>query len=163
MGHPWVHRVYLDEALPEGAVLSPGLALVRLIVAPPETAPAQAMAVIQIAGPDRGWPPDWIETIFVNKFPKLSRAEILMILDLTDTDLRNTRYFQDGFAETKMAEPPAAFRPTRYALRGANPDADGYNNRLPGPIDQIVVGSRFVVRRGENTDDQDPSPPGSTH
>lgn len=33
-GHPWMHGVYLDEALPEGAVLSPGLALVRLIVAP---------------------------------------------------------------------------------------------------------------------------------
>jgi len=102
LGHPWVHRVYLDEALPEGAALSPGLALVRLIVAPPETAPAQAKALIQIAGPDRGWVLDWIETIFVNKFPKLSRAEILMILDLTDTDLRNTRYFQDVFAEGQL-------------------------------------------------------------
>ncbi len=102
MGHPWVHRVYLDEALPERAVLSPGLALVRPIVAPPETAPAQAKALIHIAGPDRGWVLDWIETIFVNKFPTLSRAEILMILDLTETDLRNTRYFQDVFAEGQL-------------------------------------------------------------
>ena len=102
LGHPWVHRVYLDEALPEGAVLPPGLGLVRLIVAPPETAPAQAKALIQNAGPDLDWILDWIETIFVNKFPRLSRAEILMILDLTDTDLRNTRYFQDVFAEGQL-------------------------------------------------------------
>jgi len=100
--HPWVHRVYLDEALPETAVLPPGLGLVRLIVAPPETAPAQAKALIHNAGPDLDWILDWIETIFVNKFPKLSRAEILMILDLTDTDLRNTRYFQDVFAEGQL-------------------------------------------------------------
>ena len=128
MGHPWVHRVYLDEALPEGAVLSPGLALVRLIVAPPETAPAQAKALIHIAGPDRGWVLDWIETIFVNKFPKLSRAEILMLLDLTDTDLRNTRYFQDVFAEGQLEGREAGRKEGRE--EGRRGEAIGFVLRL---------------------------------
>jgi predicted transposase YdaD len=42
-----------------------------------------------------------VETILVYKLPTLSRQEIQTMLDLTDTDLKQTRFYQEVFAEGK--------------------------------------------------------------
>ena len=40
-----------------------------------------------------------VETILVYKLPTLSREEIQAMLELTDTDLKQTRFYQDVFTE----------------------------------------------------------------
>lgn len=40
-----------------------------------------------------------VETILVYKLPRLSRQEIQTMLGLTDIDLKQTRFYQDVFAE----------------------------------------------------------------
>jgi predicted transposase YdaD len=40
-----------------------------------------------------------VETILVYKLPQLSREEIQHMLNLTDTDLKQTRFYQDVFSE----------------------------------------------------------------
>ena len=42
---------------------------------------------------------EMIETILVYKFPKLSREEILKMLGYNDISLKQTRYYQDAYAE----------------------------------------------------------------
>ena len=42
---------------------------------------------------------DLIETILVYKLPNLSRDEIKAMLHLPDTDLKQTRFYQEVFAE----------------------------------------------------------------
>ena len=45
-----------------------------------------------------------IETILVYKLPTLSREEIQAMLELTDTDLKQTRFYQDVFTEGRQEE-----------------------------------------------------------
>ncbi len=100
---PWVKRVYLED-LKGRADLTPGLQLIQLIVAEPEEAVSQAQALLQVRGgptadPDwTGWL-DLIETIVVYKLPHLSREEIQRMLHLPDVELKQTRFYQDVFAE----------------------------------------------------------------
>lgn len=99
LDNPWVHRVYLDEALHASSAATPGLGLIGLILAPPQASAAQARALIDTAGTERDWVLDWVETILVYRFPKLTREEIRMLLDLHDAELKQTRFYQEVFAE----------------------------------------------------------------
>ena len=100
---PWVKRVYLED-LKGRTDLTPGLQLMQLIVAEPEDVVSQAQALLRVRGgpaadPDwSGWL-DLIETIVVYKLPHLSREEIQRMLHLPDVELKQTRFYQDVFAE----------------------------------------------------------------
>ena len=103
---PWVKRVYLED-LKERTDLTPGLQLMQLIVAEPESAVSQAQTLLTVRGgpaadPDwRGWL-DLIETMVVYKLPYLSREEIQRMLHLPEVELKQTRFYQDVFAEGRV-------------------------------------------------------------
>lgn len=42
---------------------------------------------------------DLVETLLVYRLPKLSREEIRVMLNLVDVDLKQTRFYQEVFAE----------------------------------------------------------------
>lgn len=65
------------------------------------TAAAEARALATTAGTqaERFALLDLIETILVYKFPTLTREEIKTMLHLPDTDLKQTRFYQEVFAE----------------------------------------------------------------
>src|SRR5512143_273996 len=96
-------RVYLED-LKQRTDLTPGLWLMQLIVAEPELAMSQARVLLTARGsltadPDwLGWL-DLIETIVVYKLPQLSREEIQRMLHLPEVELKQTRFYQDVFAE----------------------------------------------------------------
>ncbi len=100
---PWVKRVYLED-LKDRTDLTPGLQLIQLIVAEPDVAVSQAPALLRVRGgpaadPNwQGWL-DLIETILVYKLPRLSREEIQRMLHLPEVELKQTRFYQDVFAE----------------------------------------------------------------
>jgi predicted transposase/invertase (TIGR01784 family) len=103
LDNPQVKRVYLED-LTERTDLTPGLRLIRLIVAEPAVAVSQAQVLLRArGGPDAD--PDWrnwldlIETILVYKLPRLTREEIQRMLHLPDVELKQTRFYQDAFAE----------------------------------------------------------------
>ena len=102
----WVRQVYLED-LAERMDLTPGLRLLRLIIAEPAVAVSEAQALLEArGGPDRD--PDWrgwvdlIETILVYKLPRLTREEIQRMLHLPDVELKQTRFYQDVFAEGRI-------------------------------------------------------------
>ena len=78
---------------------SPGFALVGLILAKPKASATRARELVHNAGSERDWILDWVETILVYKFPKLSREDIRMMLDLKDPDLKKSRFYQEVYAE----------------------------------------------------------------
>ncbi len=103
---PWVKRVYLED-LKARTDLTPGLQLMQLIIAEPKLAVSQAQTLLLA----RGGPaadPDWkawldlIETIVVYKLPHLSREEIQRMLHLPEVELKQTRFYQDVFAEGRI-------------------------------------------------------------
>jgi len=68
---------------------------------------SQAQALLQVRGgptADPDWPAwlDLIETIVVYKLPRLSREEIQRMLHLPDVELKQTRFYQDVFAEGRI-------------------------------------------------------------
>ena len=98
---PAVRRVCLDQ-LGAAARASPGGELLRLIVEPTDHAVAQARRLLQAAPDDPAAAREWynfIETILVYKLPRSTREEIQAMLGITDIDLRQTRFYQDVFAE----------------------------------------------------------------
>jgi predicted transposase/invertase (TIGR01784 family) len=100
---PWVRRVYLED-LADTPTTHWGLQLLQLIIAPlPEVIPrAQAAQRAFALPPDDPQTPvffDLLETILVYKLPQLSREEIQAMLHLPDVDLKQTRFYQDVFAE----------------------------------------------------------------
>ena len=42
---------------------------------------------------------DWVETLLVYKLPRLSREEIRKMLDIFNVELKQTRFYQEVFAE----------------------------------------------------------------
>jgi predicted transposase YdaD len=102
-----VTRVYLDEwAQPRqtlmqrviGVLLSPppqamgeAHTLLAQVRAAGAMATAQAMVLVNV-----------VETILVYKLPMLSREEIQQMLELTDTDLKQTRFYQEVFLEGRQ-------------------------------------------------------------
>jgi predicted transposase/invertase (TIGR01784 family) len=93
-----VNRVYL-EALLDVEPASPGIRLIQLLLAKPTEALAKAQAFLGAAPPT--WPdfPNWVETVLIYKLPRLTREEIRIMLHLIDVDLKDTRFYQEVFAE----------------------------------------------------------------
>lgn len=106
LDHGPIQRVYLDE-LPTGDNTGWGVALIRLIVAPQEQVPVMARHLVtdverKSSGFSRAQALDLLETVLVYKMPALSREEIRDMLHLPDTDLKQTRFYQEVFAEGKI-------------------------------------------------------------
>lgn len=100
---PWIRRVYLED-VKDRTDLSPGLQSIQLIVADPDEAVSQASTLLHVRGgpaADPNWPAwlDLIETILMYKLPQLSREEIQRMLHLPEVELKQTRFYQDVFAE----------------------------------------------------------------
>jgi len=102
LDHPWVKRVYLEEAI-QRPTPTRGLRLLGLILAKPAVAMAQARALLAEHGAGGGLTEpalvDLVETILVYKLPRLSREEIRKMLDIFNVELKQTRFYQDVFAE----------------------------------------------------------------
>jgi hypothetical protein len=98
-----LRRVYLEDLLQRDAMrgASLGLRLLRLVVLDTGDLPAAARELADDARAEPDPLPllDLIETILVYKLPTLSRDEIKAMLHLPDTDLKQTRFYQEVFAE----------------------------------------------------------------
>lgn len=98
-----VVRVYLDEWAHSRRTLTQHL--MAVVLAEPQQAIPEAQAVVARArqeSVDTGQTTtivDLVEAILVYKLPRLSRQEIQTMLGLTDIDLKQTRFYQDAFAE----------------------------------------------------------------
>lgn len=70
----------------------------------------QAQALGQPATPDQRGTTAWaelvdlVETLLVYRLPALSREEIRAMLNLVDVDLKQTRFYQEVFAEGRQEE-----------------------------------------------------------
>ena len=101
-----VRRLYLDE-LSRNQPANLSLSLVQLVVIPEAMAIEQAQRLVrqtrQEISEDKLLKQllDLIETIIVYKLPHLSREEIVKMLGFTEIDVRQTRFYQDVFAEGK--------------------------------------------------------------
>jgi len=95
-----LHRIYLTDLL-KVPVLGLGPRLARLVVMDEGTLVEEARALVEERGTagSRDMIIDLIETILVYKFPKLSREEIQIMLHLPETDLKQTRFYQEVFRE----------------------------------------------------------------
>lgn len=47
---------------------------------------------------------DWVETLLVYKLPRLSREEIRKMLNVLNVELKETRFYQEVFAEGQREE-----------------------------------------------------------
>lgn len=99
---PKVQRIYLNE-LGELARLPLGVAVVKLVVEPEQTAPAEARQLIQrieqeaVIGVSSQALVELVETIMVYKLSTLSREEIQTMLGIEN--LRQTRVYQEAREE----------------------------------------------------------------
>jgi predicted transposase/invertase (TIGR01784 family) len=99
---PRFHRIYLDE-LNQTSDLSLGLSLLQLIVLPPEEASERGRMLINRTRQELGDPQaqqkfvQLVETVFVYKFPELSREVIEAMFELSD--LKQTRVYQEALEE----------------------------------------------------------------
>ena len=104
LASPQVQRVYLED-FRQLAPSSLGLRLLQLLIGEPAQAVTQAQALVQPATPDQRGTAAWtelvnlVETLLVYRLPKLSREEIRAMLNLVDVDLKQTRFYQEVFAE----------------------------------------------------------------
>ena len=101
MSLPNLHRVYLGQ-LPLLASANPKLWLIGLIVAENDDI-AHIVRKIQDHGQNQAadgidWQ-DLLETVLVYKLTTLTREEIQQMLNFTDVSLKQTRFYQDVFAE----------------------------------------------------------------
>jgi len=101
-----VQRVYLDEL--EDNPDSIGISLLKLVILPEETAVNQARELVTQAkqeieqGISQRQILELVETIIVYKLPRLSREEIQQMLGFSDIDVKQTRFYQDVYAEGKQ-------------------------------------------------------------
>ncbi|WP_448562173.1 DUF2887 domain-containing protein [Trichothermofontia sp.] len=102
-----VQRIYLDE-LGEVGELPLILGLVKLIVTPEPQAIGAAQQWVaktrrEVRDPqEQEQLLDLVETIMVYKFSQWRRQEIQQMLGFTETDLKQTRFYQDVFAEGRQ-------------------------------------------------------------
>ena len=101
---PEVRRVYLEDWA-DAPADTVGLRLVQLLVSAATEAPARARQLLR-EGPAMDGPKlpasvllDLVETILVYKLPTMSREEVRRMLELHDVDLKQTRFYQEVFAE----------------------------------------------------------------
>lgn len=103
LSHPWVKRVYLEESLQEPTP-SRGVRLLGLILVPPAAVVAETKALLTEESPADGGLTgvvlvDWVETLLVYKLPRLSREKVWKMLDMFNVELKQTRFYQEVFAE----------------------------------------------------------------
>ncbi len=93
-----VQKLYLED-LAVARNLSPGLALLQLIVLKDSQTAHAAQTLVQTVAsqPDFTQWLDLIEAILGNKFPDLNLEEIRKMLGLQAEDLSHTRFYQDVF------------------------------------------------------------------
>lgn len=138
---PNLHRVYLDR-LPLLESPNPKLWLLALILAPEPRLPA---IVDQVERYRRGHPGDgvdwldWLETILVYKLPKLSREDIAAMFNLNQSDLKNTRFYQQVFGEGKDEG--------RFEGRNEGRNEGRVEGRVEGRAEGRIEGEAEVVRR----------------
>ena len=100
--NPWVKRVYLEEVIQEPTP-SRGVRVLGLILAPPAAVVAEAQALLAEPAAAADWAGpalvDWVETLLVYKLPRLSREEIRNMLNVLNVELKETRFYQEVFAE----------------------------------------------------------------
>ncbi len=100
-----LRRVYLEDLLDQSdrSDSSLGVRLLRLVVLDTTALPVAARALAEAARSEPDPLPLWdlIETILVYKLPNLSRDEIKAMLHLPDTDLKQTRFYQEVYAEAR--------------------------------------------------------------
>lgn len=96
---PRLKRIYLNEIDPDSERFL-NLGILKLIVDPPRKAQERAPKLAQQVSDrftgvgERENMLQWIETILIYKFPKLTQEEIAAMLQLEE--LKNTRVYQDG-------------------------------------------------------------------
>lgn len=100
---PEVRRVYLPE-LRQQQRPTPGWQMLQLLISEPDDAVRQAREILQnkIKVDESVHQQDWtefVETVLVYKLPRLRREEIQAMLGLQDIDFKETRFYQDVFAE----------------------------------------------------------------
>ncbi len=104
---PWVKRVYLEEALQEPTPTR-GLRVLGLLLAEPAAVVAEAQALLAEPAVDGALYGlalvDWVETLLVYKLPRLSREEIRKMLNVLNVELKETRFYQEVFAEGQREE-----------------------------------------------------------
>jgi predicted transposase/invertase (TIGR01784 family) len=101
-----LQRIYLDELPPEMGDLSLEMSLLQLIGLKDTEAPQRAKTILaqtyeqtsDVAERQRVL--EWILTVFVHKFSKLSREEIAAMLGITK-EVRASRFYQDVKEEGK--------------------------------------------------------------
>ena len=95
-----LHKIYLRDLI-DGPAESPGVRIARMVVLDDAQTAAEARDLVAATReqPEHETLVDLIETILVYKFPKLSRDEIKAMLHLPDTELKQTRFYQEVFAE----------------------------------------------------------------
>ena len=108
---PLVRRVYLEDfgGAADGGLSWTARSLVSLIQCPEREALGLARQLAH--QPEESAPLllsrqewlDFIETILVYKLPRLSREEIQRMIGLQDVELKQTRFYQDVFAEGEFA------------------------------------------------------------
>jgi len=91
-----VERLYLEDLLYEDD-LSPNLALLRLIVTPKDQAGLAARKILNSVSTEAEFQLklDLVESILVNKFTQLTLEEIQKMLNLKETDITQTRFYQE--------------------------------------------------------------------
>jgi predicted transposase YdaD len=102
-----VQRIYLNEwAASQQTLLH---RVIGLVLAAPEQTGGEARAVIAQARQESGESArtrailELVETIVTYKLTRLTRKEIQAMLEFPDTDLKQTRFYQDVFAEGEAA------------------------------------------------------------
>ncbi|HRD50328.1 MAG: DUF2887 domain-containing protein [Candidatus Competibacter sp.] len=94
--------MYLEEALREPSPTR-GVRVLGLILAQPAAVVAEAQTLLAepaVAGDLTGIAlVNWVETLLVYKLPRLSREEIRKMLDIFNVALKQTRFYQEVFAE----------------------------------------------------------------
>jgi predicted transposase/invertase (TIGR01784 family) len=95
-----LRRVYLIDLIGRPG-LGTGARLARLIVLDEAAAAREArdLAAESLPSAERLVVLDLLETILVYKFPTLSREEVVRMLHLPQTDLKQTRFYQEVFDE----------------------------------------------------------------
>jgi predicted transposase/invertase (TIGR01784 family) len=97
-----VHRIYLQDLLNQ-TQLTPALALLQLLVLPDEATATAAKDLLETARSqgDSTFRTflSLVEAILISKFPQLSTQEILGMLDIKTTDIRQTRFYREVYEE----------------------------------------------------------------
>ncbi|MFO0053831.1 MAG: DUF2887 domain-containing protein [Dolichospermum sp.] len=91
-----VERLYLEDLLYQDD-LSPNLALLRLIVTPKDQAGLAARKILNSVSTEAEFQLklDLVESILVNKFTQLTLEEIQKMLNLKETDITQSRFYQE--------------------------------------------------------------------